>query len=492
MDGHGMMTVVACAGDLAFGVLALLRRSRSPLGVLIAVLFFDAFTWNFASLAYDVSRNEVWHAIDRLFSSMMAAFALHVVAVFVGRSRSLRWLIVGCYAVFSAIGVGLNGTFWWKYAIAVLGPLAMLVAVLLLVRHRRGATDASERARADLVLLAILVGTLFALTDLFYHGLRFPLPRLGAIGTLVAMVLFATATLRLRLLGGDVPPVLGLYALLFGALWVALHLALTRWLDPRSSPWVLGACVLVLIGVVAARELGQVAAVGRARTQELAMLGRFSEQLAHDIKNPLAALKGAAQFLVEERRRGHSLDGHGSFLTLIEQQIDRVQRIVGDYQRIAKVESRPVTTSLNALVAELLPLQNFGVVPGITLRADLAPDLPEAPLDRDLVVTALENVVRNACEAMPNGGVVTLRTAYDAQRDALVLRVEDPGKGMDARELEQAAALFFTTKAQGTGLGLSFAERVTKAHGGALRIESALGRGTTIEMSFRRQPEGTP
>jgi len=484
-----MMTVVACAGDLAFGVLALFRRSRSPLGLLMAALFFDAFSWNFASLAYDISRIEIWHSIDRFFSSVMAGLALHVVAVFVGRSRSLRPLILSSYAVFLAIGSFLNGTYWWKYALAVLGPLGMLIAVCLLVLHRRSSSDPSERARADLVLLAILVGTFFALTDLWYRALSFPLPRLGAIGTLVAMVLIATATLRLRLLGGDVPPVLALYALLFGVLWVALHLTLTRWLDPRSSPWVLGACVLALLFVISARELGQVAAAGRLRTEELATLGRFSEQLAHDIKNPLAALKGALQFLAEERRRGRSLDGHDAFLTLMEQQIDRVQRIVGDYQRIAKVEPRAAPTSLNALVSELLPLQHFGVVAGITLGAELAGDVPECPLDRDLVVTALENVVRNACEAMPDGGAITLKTAYDAERDVVLLRVEDHGKGMDARELEQAASLFFTTKAQGTGLGLSFADRVAKAHGGALRVTSAVGRGTTVELSFRRHPE---
>lgn len=484
-----MMTVVACAGDLAFGVLALLRRSRNALGILIGILFFDAFSWNFASLAYDVSRIELWHDVDRLFSSVMAAIALHVVAVFVGRSRSLRWLTVGSYAVFFSIGCLLNGKFWWKYAVGVLGPLAMLIAVGLLVLHRRGSRDASERARADLMLLALVIGTFFSLTDLLHREPGFPLPRLGAIGTLVAMALFATATLRLRLLGSDVPPVLGLYAALFGALWVALHLALTRWLEPRSSPWVLGVCVLLLLGVISARELGQSAAVGRARTQELAMLGRFSEQLAHDIKNPLAALKGAVQFLVEERRCGRSLDDQGAFLTLIEQQIDRMQRIVGDYQRIAKVEPRRAPTSLNALVSELLPLQHFGVVPNITLDAALASDVPQCPLDRDLVVTALENVVRNACEAMPDGGAIRLTTAYDAVADAVLLRVEDHGKGMDARELEQAAALFFTTKAHGTGLGLSFAERVAKAHGGGLRVTSSVGRGTTVEMSFRRTSE---
>jgi two-component system, NtrC family, sensor histidine kinase HydH len=71
------------------------------------------------------------------------------------------------------------------------------------------------------------------------------------------------------------------------------------------------------------------------------------------------------------------------------------------------------------------------------------------------------------------------------------LTVQDHGQGMSAIELEQAAQLFFTTKAQGTGLGLSFADRVAKAHGGKLKLASVLGQGTTVSMTFRVSRGGT-
>jgi len=482
MDAHGVMTVVACAGDLAFGALALLRRSKSPLAGLIALLFLDAFTWNFATLAYELSGREYWHSVDRLFSSLMPALALHVVIAFIGRARKLRPVWAASYVVFGAVGLFVRGDAWWK-CLAALGPASMLLAVTLLVRHRQRAADASERARTELVLLAFLLGT-FSLTDLWYHEVSFPLPRLGAIGTLVAMILFATAALRLRLLGEEVPPSVALYAFSFGLLWVILQLTLVHWLDPRSSPWVLGLGVLALLAVVSAREVGRRGAVGRARTEELATLGRFAEQFAHDIRNPLAALKGAVQFLSEEHRLGRSLDGQAAFLTLIEQQIDRVERSVGRYQRIGKVEPRLTRQPLNALVTRLAELQKHALGPDVSLSVALAPELPDALLDADLVETALESVIRNACEAMPKGGAITLSTGYDAERECVTITVTDEGDGMDARELEQATALFFTTKAQGSGLGLSFAERVTKAHGGDIALSSVAGKGTRVTLRF--------
>lgn len=483
MDAHGVMTIVACAGDLAFGTLALLRRSKSPLAGLIALLFLDAFTWNFATLAYELSGREYWHFIDRSFSSLMPAIALHVVIAFIGCGRKLRVVWAAGYVVFGAVGLLVHGDAWWK-CLAALGPAAMLLSVTLLVRHRGRATDASERARTELVLLAFLLGT-FSLTDLWYHEVSFPVPRLGAIGTLVAMVLFATAALRLKLLGEEVPPIVALYAFLFGLLWVIVELSLVHWLDPKSSPWVLGIGVLALIGVASAREVGRLTAVGRARTEELATLGRFAEQFAHDIRNPLAALKGAVQFLSEEHRLGRSLDDQAAFLTLIEQQIDRVERSVGRYQRLGKVETRLTRQGLNAVVSRLVELQKHALTPAVRLAVVLAPELPAALLDADLVETALENVIRNACEAMPKGGTITLETGYDTERECVTVSIADEGSGMDARELEQATALFFTTKAQGSGLGLSFAERVAKAHGGDIALSSVAGRGTRVTLRFR-------
>jgi len=483
MDGHGVMTVMACAGHLAFGMLALVRRSKSALGGLMALLFFDAFVWNFASLAAELSGSVAWSKVDHIFSSLMAPIALHVVVVFVGRRRALRGLVAAAYAAFAAVGLFVSvGRWWWVLLLFI--SAAMAFAIALLWVHRGRTLDHAERARADLLLLALSIGTVLGSTDLLYGQTELPLPRLAAVGTLIAMSLIAVAALRLSLFGREVPKVLALYALLLGAFWLSAHLALARYLDPRSSPWVLGIAALALVGLASSREIGRSAALGRAKNEELATLGRFSQQLAHDLKNPLAALKGAVEFLEEEHRAGRSLDGQTRFLTLMGEQVERAERTVEHYERIAKVEPRLASTSLNGVVQSVVPLQRLAFGPAVTIETALTEALPSCRLDRDLVVTALENVLRNASEAMPAGGAITVRTGYDAEGRTIALGVEDQGQGMSPMVLERATALFFTTKARGTGLGLTFAERVAKAHGGALNVASTLGHGTTVTLTF--------
>jgi signal transduction histidine kinase len=101
-------------------------------------------------------------------------------------------------------------------------------------------------------------------------------------------------------------------------------------------------------------------------------------------------------------------------------------------------------------------------------------------VDRDLLAGALENLVQNAFEAMPDGGTVTVRTSVDP--DTVVLSVEDNGQGMDARTRERAFDPFFTTKPTGSGLGLAFVRRVAEAHGGDVTLASKEGAGTTLQL----------
>ncbi|HEX6766525.1 MAG TPA: ATP-binding protein, partial [Polyangiaceae bacterium] len=106
-------------------------------------------------------------------------------------------------------------------------------------------------------------------------------------------------------------------------------------------------------------------------------------------------------------------------------------------------------------------------------------------MDKDLVATTLENVLRNAYEAMPSGGIVTVRTERVAGGSGgVAVSVEDEGEGMDARTLDRASDELFTTKATGSGLGLSFAERVAQAHGGTLKLTSRAGKGTVVRLSL--------
>lgn len=476
MDAHGFVSAIACAGHLGFAQLAWSRRQKSPVAPWLALLFLDTFVWNFADLAYALTGVSVWHRVDRIFSSLMPALALHVVVVFVGRARSLRTALAVVYALFFGVAAMSPFELWWQLLL-IAGSLGMLLALVWLLRYRQSLSDRAERGRTDLIGWAVALGTIFSSTDLWFNEIAgLTAPRLGNLATLTAMALFAVATLRLGLLGGEVPQLLLVYALFAGALAVTACVAAVNLLENSLAIGLVSGAALLVVLTASARELGRYSAVTRERTRRLSLLGRLSEQLAHDLKNPLAALKGALQFLEGERAAGRSLDAHAEFLQLMLEQVNRVDRTVGEYQRMAKVEAVLRPGSASKLVADVLALGRFAAPTNVAVTSELAGELPACALDADLMAAALDNLLRNACEAMPQGGTVTLRTELREDRVGVV--VEDSGVGMHAREIERATDEFYTTKATGSGLGLSFVQRVARAHGGELSIASVPGKGT--------------
>jgi signal transduction histidine kinase len=140
------------------------------------------------------------------------------------------------------------------------------------------------------------------------------------------------------------------------------------------------------------------------------------------------------------------------------------------------------------MVKTVLALEPFAATDAVTISSELAGDLPRCELDSDLVSNALENVIKNAFEAMPKGGNITVRTARADGSPGVVVSVEDRGDGMDARKVERAFDQFWTTKATGSGLGLAFVRRVAEAHGGAVSLRSKVGVGTVVEI---RLPAGS-
>jgi two-component system sensor histidine kinase HydH len=486
MEIHWELSIAACAGHLALAILVWLRRGQSPLARVLALLFLDMFAWNFADLAYHLTGAVEWRSVDRTFSSLMPALGFDVVILFVGKRRPMRKLVWASYAAFGLIAV-LSGCRFWSTILLACAAGAMLFAGYLLWVHRRQTSDLGERARAQLILLAIAVVTLVGSTDLWFDQVSLPVPRLSNVGTLAGLALFAIAVMRRRLLGAETPPAFLAYSAALGTLCMVAYLAAVRWLDPRAGLAVIAVLSGASLVFVVAHELWRVSARARDRAERHVLLGRFSEQLAHDLRNPLAALKGAVEFLIAERAAGRSLDHQARFIGLMLDQVERVQGAIDRYLHMTRVD--PVTTlaSLNGVVHRVMALQSFAAKQAIELRTELDGLLPDCQLDGDLMAAALENLVRNACEAMPGGGILTVRTergSETAGADCVALSVEDSGRGMDPRELEHAADAFFTTKPGGGGLGLSFAERVAQAHGGTLRLTSTLGKGTLVRLSI--------
>jgi signal transduction histidine kinase len=192
--------------------------------------------------------------------------------------------------------------------------------------------------------------------------------------------------------------------------------------------------------------------------------------------------------LQEELARGRSLDQHARFLGLIGEQVDRVERVVEDYQRLGRVQPLRSVFDLHALVQRSVALPPFPADSAIQLTTELAAEPPSCYADPDLVALALENLLRNACEAMPEAGTIAVRTRRLMPSPFVVLSVQDAGVGMDARQRERAFDELYTTKAGGSGLGLAFVKRIADAHGGSVRLSSHVGRGTTVELSLPAAP----
>ena len=485
-----MISALACVGQLALIVVAVLRGGRSPLTLPLALLCVDLLTWNAADLFFQLTPHPGWRLVDLSASPLTTPLALDFVLTFVGQRRRFGWLRLLCYGAFGLLSLASVLAFVWPAARAFAGSHlwaalhlagalpAMAFAGALLFAHLRATTE-EERSRTRLLLAAIVVAALLGSTDLWGHF--FPaVPGLAPVGMLAGSTLMTVAAMRLHLFEGKPSAGILAAALAVAGVGVLAYFALFRLVVADTALLVFGIAIVSLLLMAATRELTATSARVRARRSQLALLGRYSAQLGHDLKNPLAALKGAAQFLEEQLARDGAPRERGEFVKLILEQVGRLQTTLDRYQRLSQAQLARSPVALNEVVQQVIALQPFAAAGPVSLRADLAADVPVCSLDRELLATALENLLANAFEAMPQGGHVIVRTA--AGKSELVLSVEDDGPGMDARTRERAFDELFTTKASGSGLGLPFVRRVAEAHGGSVSLIPREPRGTVVEV----------
>jgi two-component system, NtrC family, sensor histidine kinase HydH len=493
----GWMYLLGAAGQLMLAGLCFARGRRSPVALRLAFLCLAMFGWCFCSLASDVARREPWGLLDSSLTALSPPLVLHLVVTFVGARRSYRLVVTAEYVFFILMALAcLTGfvspaMYAWVHSktqdyFFLAGWLpAMVLIIVLLVRHLRAAPDPDEKARARMILAAFVVTAALCTSDIVpWDRLGFSIPKVAPLGALLGASMVATAVFRLRLFDRDLSVSTALYTTLLAIAGVAAYFAVFRLLGANVAAFVFGTIVVTLALGVAAYEISTSAAAQRAQVERLVALGRFSAQMAHDFKNPLATIKGALQFLQEERARGRSLEDQHDFLRLMLDQVERLERVADQYERMGRVEPVCRAVDLNPIVENVVALEPLATKVDVKIRADLAPELPRCELDADLLSRALQNLIRNALEAMPNGGKLTVRTALgvDGAEGRVIVSVEDEGDGMDPRQAERAFDEFYTTKPTGSGLGLAFVRRVARAHGGDATLSSRVGVGTIVQM----------
>jgi two-component system nitrogen regulation sensor histidine kinase GlnL len=229
------------------------------------------------------------------------------------------------------------------------------------------------------------------------------------------------------------------------------------------------------------------------RADRLALVGTLAAGLAHEIRNPLGGIKGAAQLL----RR--SIDGDAAvrdFTDIMIREVDRVNQLIEqllDLSRPAQLSLAPV--NIHEILEEvvLLESQTLGDRE-ISIRKRFDPSLPPIRGDRAQLIQVFLNLVKNAFQAMERGGALTLTTRLETDYHVhaqgvgpnrlIWVDIADEGGGIREEDLPHIFSPFFTTKASGTGLGLATCYRIVKEHGGTIRVESAEGKGSTFKVSL--------
>ena len=233
--------------------------------------------------------------------------------------------------------------------------------------------------------------------------------------------------------------------------------------------------------------------VAERETQEA--FGRIAAGVAHEVKNPLGGIRGAAEILASRASDAKTLDA----AEMIVREVDRIAALVDDLMVFTHGELRLSPMNVHRVIDDVLALvAHDRIGKGIEIVREYDPSIPEILADADRIRQVLLNLVRNALQAMEGGGspgVATrmtlahrVRGPAGAQLPTLAIEVRDQGPGIPEEILGKLATPFFTTRPGGTGLGLAVSRHWVARHGGSLQIQSAPGRGTRVRVVLPLRP----
>jgi signal transduction histidine kinase len=210
--------------------------------------------------------------------------------------------------------------------------------------------------------------------------------------------------------------------------------------------------------------------------EKLAVVGQMAASIAHEIKNPLSALKGFTQ--LQQERDGSK----ESFYPIMLNEIDRINLIVSDLLILGKPntsakQAASIREILNYVISIIEPQ---AVRQSVHIHVNIEDHVPKIHCDQNQIKQVFINLVKNAVESMPDGGKVTIEVQYS--HNEFVVSVIDEGEGIPLDKIAMLGEPFFTTKPNGTGLGLMVTKKIIEEHGGKLHIRNNPDKGAAIQV----------
>lgn len=212
------------------------------------------------------------------------------------------------------------------------------------------------------------------------------------------------------------------------------------------------------------------------KSEKLSVVGQLAAGVAHEIRNPLTSIKGFVQLL----KQGSA---NPLYTDVILSEVSRLEEIVRGFLSLAKPQppSREKVDTRILLQETIRLFKSQALLNNVELVQKLCSDLPMIYCDGNQIKQVFINILQNAVEAMPNGGVITVHMCCH-EPDSITFRFIDQGTGISEERIKSIGEPFFSTKEKGTGLGLMITQKIVQEHGGTISIESEINQGTVVEV----------
>jgi two-component system sensor histidine kinase AtoS len=222
------------------------------------------------------------------------------------------------------------------------------------------------------------------------------------------------------------------------------------------------------------------------RAEQLKTVGEWATGLVHEIKNPLAGIKGSVEILADE---ASIPEEDRAIVVQAVEEIKRIELLLKSLLNFAKPpEPQLALIDVNDILDKTITfaLRHPSLLSessaAINVFKDFDPELPQTMADPMQMQQVFLNLLLNAVEAMPDGGMLATKTSYDTKLDSIEITISDTGTGMDQSIKSKVFQPFFTTKRKGSGLGLAITRRLIEQHGGQIYLESDPGKGTVFNI----------
>lgn len=430
LDKISLYSAFAAAGiNAVIIVLILARTSRTLFHKLFLFVSVSVLVWNLGVFLKLASGRSVWFYFGIIGSPLLPAFLFHMTNVLLNRARRNAWIGLGyalggvlslssLLAVYSpAVKAFVDSPYRYLYYNLLLLPFVVACVVMLFRALPRASTDV-ERSQIRHLLAAIVIGGVLSVTELIWI-FGSPLPRLSQVGSAAFSIILMT-------------------------------------------------------GILKNRKAYDILAQMQRR---LDALEEMAAGIAHELRNPLGSIRGAATLLASGPARDTS-----EYLDVIREEVARLDGILMNFQNLSRpirVLKEPV--ALNDLVRRTVRLAAAGA-PGLSITVDAAEDLPPVAADTSMLSQVFLNIVKNAAEACGKQGELLIR--MKANGGSVTVTFRDSGPGIPAAALERLFEPFFSTKRTGMGMGLAISKRIVEAHGGVLEAGNADAAGAEVTISL--------